>query len=745
MNQMDLQPSKVVYLSFLKACSAMNSLVHGRQIHDDIVRNGLNSDMQVGSLLIEMYSKCGMLQEAKNVFGRLSKHDVVVWCSLISGYIERDCNLQVLVMFHEMLRAAVRPDRITYIYVLKACGTMDGCQYGWLIHDLLVKDALESDSTILNSLIDMYGKLGNFKDALSSFSMLSYPDQISWGAIITGYVHHGYDELAVQTFADMQKRMIPDKVLFLLILKACKKLGAIRSGFLIHQELVESGMESDSEVARTLIYMYGGCRAIVEATHVFNCSSSKNVELWDALIGACSNHDEHNYIALFLFEKFLQQGFKPNKGIVLCVLGVCGALRTAWEGKCLHDDLIRGESELDQLMENCLIDMYSKCGLLKDARCVFDRLARPSEVSWGAMVAGYVGHGENLAAFELFERMEQMNIKENAVVLSCILKACGDLGASKQGKIVHNIVIKTTLATNDVWNSLVDMYAKCGRMAEAQKVFDGMSNKDLNSWGMLMAGYVQHGDSLKALDLYQKMHMLDIKPNRAVLIYMLQACSITGALVEGRLIFMQLIEDGFELDAVLGNTLLNMYTKCGSIQEACYVFAKLPSRDTASWSVLMGGFAQSNECGLAEKCVELMEQDGLKPGAAIFTSILAVCSHGGFLDKGLKHFSLMNVDHGFLPGEKHLSCINDLLGRAGHFKEAVDLFQSMPVHPDAILWTSLFDKCKQYENQRLGSQCFKELLNLDPDQASWYVLMLKIYANAVDSSAEAKGEETVKI
>eukprot|EP00250_Pteridium_aquilinum_P020349 c24790_g10_i2 orf=358-3252(+) len=745
MQQTAVQPGKVVFLSVLKACTIINSSVLGRQIHDITVRYNFDLDGQVGSMLVEMYAKCGSFQEAHKVFNSIPSQDAVLWCSLIAGYSERGHELQVLELFGDMQKVTLQPDRVTFIFILKACGGINAFEHGWLIHNMIVKSFLEADKAVANSLIDMYAKWGDFKGASSIFSKLSSPDEVSWGAMIAGYVHHGQDHLALQFFEDMQQKDTkPDTLIFLLALKSCGNLGKLGKGNLIHQVVVEGGLHSDVVIANAVIDMYGKCAGLEEATCVFGSIPNKKIGSWDALIAAYSNNDECNHKALEIFEKVQKQGLKPSKGTFLGVLKVCVGLKASREGKCLHDELIRSDVVLDKVIENTIIDMYAKCGFLKEAHNVFSRMRKPNEVSWGAIIAGYVGHGKNFYALKLFEKMQLSGIQANAVVSSCILKACGNIGMMEHGRLIHDKVIRNGLVTNDVWNTLVDMYAKCGSTDEAQKVFDSSLSKDLLSWGALIAGYTQHNDGFRALDVYRKMQQENCKPNKAVLLCVLQACGTTGAFVEGRLVYMQIMEDGFELDAHLGNTLLDMYAKCGTMQEACYVFAMLPIRDMVSWGVLMAGYVRNNECKKVEECFKLMHREGLKPGDFIFTSILSACSHAGLLEEGLKHFNLMTIDHALLPGQKHYSCISDLLGRAGCFQEAVDVFQTMPMPPDIILWTSLLDSCKTHGYKRLGTQCFKELLDTDPDDASWYVLMLNICANA-PTSVEAERKEYFNI
>jgi pentatricopeptide repeat protein len=352
------------------------------------------------------------------------------------------------------------------------------------------------------------------------------------------------------------------------------------------------------------------------------------------------------------------------------------------------------------------------------------------------MISGYVLQGKGYLALKLFEEMLLQNVEPNEVTLSGALAACSNVGAMEEGKLIYDSVIRNGTLTTIISNTLVDMYGKFGLTEEAENVFKGFSDHNVISWGTLIAGYTMQSNGLKALDLYKKMLRDDIVPTKPVFLSTLQASALVGALEEGQLIHVQITESGYEADVVLGNTLIDMYAKCGKLHEACNVFASLESRDMVSWSAMMSGFIWNDKCKEVDRCFQSMQKHGLKAAQFIFTNILDACNHSGFLVEGLRYFRWMTQVHGFSPDLNHYSCMSDVLGRGGCLLEAIDLLHTMPKVPDIISWTSLLVSCRIHGNRKLASKCFQELLDREPNEGSWYVLISEIYGDYSYTSTE---------
>lgn len=312
-----------------------------------------------------------------------------------------------------------------------------------------------------------------------------------------------------------------------------------------------------------------------------------------------------------------------------------------------------------------------------------------------------------------------------------VFKVCSSTRALGQVKLIHSHVGQHDLESDvKIGSTLIDVYAKCGGVKEAREVFDRLLNRNVVSWGAMVAGYTQHGHCLSALQLFKKMQIEGVEPNRVIFLCILKACSGITALQQGRVIHDQIIKWVFLLDMEIGNTLVDMYAKCGSVDEGHKVFVGLPAQNVISWGVMIAGYTRHGHCKAAVQCFEAMQQQGLKPDHVIFTSILTACSHAGLLEEGHKYFKSMTDDYAILPNMEHYSCMIDLLGRVGHLNEAVSFLHSMPILSDSILLTSLLTSCRTYHNVELGRFIFDQLVGLDPTNASLYVLMSNIYAGA---------------
>lgn len=624
----------------------------------------------------------------------------------------------------------INPDNISYRDVLKACGHAGEIYWGFLIHENIIKSGTELELVMGNALVDMYAKCGKVQEARKVFDSLPNQNSMSWGSMIAGYSLQGHGHCALRLFENMHDRGIkPNKVIFLCILKACRSIKFIKQGRLIQEQVIRSGFQSDLVVGSTLVDMYSKCGSVVEARKVFDDLPNKDGVAWGAMIGGYAQCGQ-GLAALELFKKLQHECVKPSKATFTCILKACGSIGALTQGRQVHQHITECGLRSDVIIASALVDMYVKCGSLEEACEVFDESPR-DVVSWGAMIAGYAANGLGLCAIHLFKEMQQEGLKPQRVTFLCILKACSSISAVEQGRLIHGQIIKTGLEADlVVGNTLIDMYVKCGRLEEAHKMFNQLPNRDDISWDVMMAGYNAHEDGFSAFDLFENMQHDGVKPNETTSLSALKACGMIGAIKQGKIIHNQIIGTAMESDMVIGNALVDMYGKCGCIDDARNVFDELLNKDVVSYGTMIAGYALHGNCLMARQCFEDMLQQGLKPVDAVFTSMLTAFNHGCLLEEGCKHFKSMMEHHSITPSVEHYSCMIDLLGRAGHLIEAGDLLQSMPALPDIIMWRSLLTSCRHHGNMELGRQCFNKVVGLDSVSASGYVLMSSIYSEA---------------
>jgi pentatricopeptide repeat protein len=269
------------------------------------------------------------------------------------------------------------------------------------------------------------------------------------------------------------------------------------------------------------------------------------------------------------------------------------------------------------------------------------------------------------------------------------------------------------------------MYAKCGSIEDAEKVFDNMPTHDLVSWNAMIMGQGSCGHGLKALELFPQMQQEGMEPNPITFVGLLNACASVAALEKGRHIHEQIIQFGCEDDLFVANNLIDMYAKCGNIEDAQRVFNRMPMHNVVSWTVMLQGYAMH---GHGKQALEHFEQ--ICQESVDINSVTFVCSHAGLVDEGIHQFDSMGLVYSISASAEYYVCMVDLLGRAGHMQEAEDLIKTMPFEPHVTVWKALLGACRIHHNVLIGGQIAKQVLEVDPGNAAGYALLSNINAAA---------------
>ncbi|KAH8938576.1 hypothetical protein BDL97_16G091400 [Sphagnum fallax] len=284
------------------------------------------------------------------------------------------------------------------------------------------------------------------------------------------------------------------------------------------------------------------------------------------------------------------------------------------------------------------------------------------------------------------------------------------------------------------WNrrlaSLVDMYAKCGRMEDAARVFNNMPSRAVVSWNAMILGHVRCAQGQKALVLFQQMQEKGVRPDSVTYVGVLNACASVVALEEGRCTHKQIIQNGWDSNVFVATSLVDMYAKCGSMKDAWRVFNKMPSRDVGSWNAMLGGCAMHGHGKEALQLFGRMGEEGVQPNDITFVCLLSACSHAGLVDEGMDCYASMTTVHMISPKLEHYTCIVDLLGRAGRLQEAENMIMMMPGKPYVAAYKALLGACRIHGNMEMGERIAKIILQLEPKNAAGYVMLSNIYASA---------------
>ncbi|MCO5602474.1 hypothetical protein L7F22_056606 [Adiantum nelumboides] len=612
-------------------------------------------------------------------------------CSALYFHVQHGEFLAAFKLFSKMLQARVSVDRVAVLRALKACSHLQSVDQGRLVHGVIIENSLEADRTIGNAIVGLYGKCAALDDAQFSFDKLQRQSVVSWSALIGGYADQGHGVIALEIFQEaLQLGLKPNRVTFLSALKACSSIEGFQDGMLIHGQICGAGMESNIMLASSLIDMYAKCGGLEEARAVFVKVCHMSVAPWNAVISGYLQHGD-NAMACNMLQKMELQGLNANKVTILCILKACPSLETLVLVRLAHDKIIRMDLISDVAVGNALADMYNKCGSVEEAERAFSMLRVRTVVSWTAVIDGFIRHGQHSSALNYFMKMQEEKILPDEATFSSILGACIMEGYIEQGKFIHDCIVKRKMELNLVIGSaLVNMYAKNGLMLEAQSVLNHLPIRSTESWGALITGYSYYGHGHLAIESFLNMQHDGVPSDKAASICTLKACADVGDLDLGKALHHQLTISGFNADAQVGTTLVNFYGKNSCLGDARRVFNCIMTPDVVTWGALIGGYVFCKEFKMAVDCLNEMQEQGLSPPNAIYTSVICCCTYTGEMTKGQRQFN--DVEQSI---ENYTGMV-DLLGRSGCLRSAKDVIHTMPMLPDDISWTTLLTSCKVY-------------------------------------------------
>ncbi|EOY23498.1 Tetratricopeptide repeat-like superfamily protein [Theobroma cacao] len=639
-----------------------------------------------------------------------------------------------------MARQNTHPDLITYSLLLKACIRSRDFQLGKIVHTNLNQSKLELDSVLFNSLISLYSKSGDWARAHKIFQrMEDKRDLVSWSAMISCFANNKMEFKAILTFLDMlENGFYPNEYCFTAVVRACSKAEFFSIGEIILGFLVKSGyLESDTNVGCALIDMFvKGNSDLASAFKVFDKMPAKNVVAWTLMITRCTQLG-YPRDAIDLFLDMVLGGYVPDRFTLSGIISACTELESESLslGKQLHSWVIRSGFALDVCIGCSLVDMYAKCtvgGSLDDSRKVFGRMEEHNVMSWTAIITGYVQcGGRDKEALELFSKMMGGPVQPNHFTFSSVLKACGNLSDSCTGEQFYAHAVKHGFASDDcVGNSLISMYARSGRMDNAQKAFESLFEKNLVSYNTIVDACAKNLDSEGAFELFHELTDSKIELNAFTFASLLSGASSVGAIGKGEQIHARVLKSGYQSNQCICNALISMYARCGHIEAAFLVFNEMGDRNVISWTSMITGFAKH---GFATRALEIfheMLEAGIRPNEITYTAVLSACSHAGLISEGWEIFNSMPIEHGLVPGMEHYACMVDLLGRSGSLREAIELINTMPCTPDALVWRTFLGACRVHHDKELGEYAAKMILQQDPHDAAAYILLSNLYASA---------------
>ncbi|GKU92274.1 hypothetical protein SLEP1_g6024 [Rubroshorea leprosula] len=460
---------------------------------------------------------------------------------------------------------------------------------------------------------------------------------------------------------------------------------------------------------------------------------SPDIVIYNALIKGFSGFNEKSssFEAMALFKEMMMKGLVPDTYTLPYVLKACAQCQSLSHGEQVHGHSIKTGLSSSVYIVNTLMRLYAVCGIIVSVRKVFDYSSHRDLVSWTTLIQALVKMGHAREAINVFFQMCRENLIADQRTMVIVLSACARLGDLSLGTQIHRYM-HDNIVDYDVFvgNALVDMYLKCGHATSARKVFGEMPVRNVVSWNSLISGLAQQGQFKEALDVFYDMQTIGLKPDSFTLVAVLNACANLGILELGKWIHAYMDKNHIPSDGFIGNALVDMYSKCGSIEEAFKVFQGMKCRDVYSYTAMIVGLAMHGEAERALQIFSLMPQAGVKPDEVTFVGVLSACSHAGLVEEGRQHFQDMSKVYNLKPQTEHYGCMVDLLGRAGLIREAEEFILQMPIEPDAFVWGALLGACRIHTKVELGETVMGKLMDIEPGRDGAYILMSNIYSSA---------------
>ncbi|XP_010459365.1 PREDICTED: putative pentatricopeptide repeat-containing protein At1g17630 [Camelina sativa] len=609
----------------------------------------------------------------------------------------------------------INNDQSLFDHVLRLCLTAQQCKQ---VHaQVLVSDFIYRSGSLAANFISVYSWLGLLVDARNVFETVSLvlcSDLRLCYSILKANVSHGLHVTALELYDGMRERgLAGDAYVLPLILRACRYL--CRFGFCqaFHSHVIQIGLKENLHVVNELLVLYANnAGSVGDAYKLFVEMPVRNRMSWNVMIkGFSQEYDCESAVKIF---EWMQ----------------------------------REECIPDEVTWTSVLSCHSQCGKFEDVIKYFHVMR----------MSGSVVSGEALAVF---------------------FSVCAELGALSTAEKVHGFVIKGGFEEYlPSKNALTHVYGKQGRVKEAEHLFRQIRNKGIESWNSLITSFVDAGKLDEALSLFTELEEMNdvchVKANVVTWTSVIKGCNVQGrgddsleyfrrmqfskvlansvticcilsicaelpAMNLGREIHGHVIRTSMSGNILVQNALVNMYTKCGLLNEGSLVFEAIWDKDLISWNSIIKGYGMHGFGERALSMFDRMIRSGCHPDGITLVAVLSACSHAGLVEKGRGIFYSMSKKFGLEPQQEHYACIVDLLGRVGFVKEASEIVQNMPMEPKVCVLGALLNSCRMHKYMDTAEDIASQISVLEPERTGSYMLLSNIY------SAGGKWEESAKV
>lgn len=469
-----IKPNPLTFATVLGALADDGAVKKGIQVHCMVIKNGFEATTFVSNSLINMYSKSGMVRDARAVFDSMENRDAVSWNGMTAGFVSNGLDMEALQVFYQMRLAGVKLTQMIFGTILKLCATLKELGFARQLHSRVVKDGFDSDLTTRTALMVVYSKSSEMDDALRLFyTMRGVWNVVSWTAMISGYLQNDGVEQAVNLFCQMRREGVrPNHFTYSTALTA----HPTASLFQIHAQVIKTNYEKSPSVGTALLDAYIKIGHTSEAAKVFVLIEEKDIVAWSAMLGGYAQlGDTEGAIKVFL--QLAKDGVRPNEFTFCSVVNACASPIAAVEqGKQFHASSIKSGYNNALCVSSALVTMYAKRGNIVSANEVFKRQRERDLVSWNSMISGYAQHGYGKKALKVFEEMRFRKMEMDGVTFIGVISACTHAGLVVEGERYFNMMVKDHFInpTMEHYSCMVDLYSRAGMLGKAMDLINTM-------------------------------------------------------------------------------------------------------------------------------------------------------------------------------------------------------------------------------------------------------------------------------
>ncbi|XP_030439578.2 putative pentatricopeptide repeat-containing protein At3g11460, mitochondrial [Syzygium oleosum] len=593
----------------IKAFGWMSDVERAKQIHGHVLKLGTLDAVEVANSVLGMYWKCGAVDHAVRMFGKMLDRDSVTWNTMVSGARRSGDFSGSLGVFSQMVGDfGVYPNRVACLSALSACASVSSLIHGRELHSFVVKNHFSFDRSLACGIIDMYMKCRDIRSAENVVMSVVEKESVIgnsaiWNAMVLGYLTNGCLSEASVLLAEMFGLGVEDdsSIIVAALVFCSHSLDSVL-GEKIHGLVCKFGMEKEIRVATALMDMYLKCGKAEAGQNIFSKCQTRNIVMWGTLISNYVKSDLPTE-ALDLCHKFIDEYGFADSVVVLTALRACSSLTLIAKGREFHGLAIKVGLTGDVFVGGALVDLYAKCTDIESAQIVLHGLPLRDLVPWNALISGYTQNDLPDEALKSFRDMQLENIRPNTVTIASILSVCAQISAFSMCREVHGYTLRQGFESSVlVSNSLISTYAKCGDICSARIIFDSIQGKNQISWNSIILGLGMHGRTDEMFALFEIMKSTGVMPDRATFTALLSACSHSGRVDRGWEYFKSMAED-HKLEPQLEQytCMVDLLGRTGHLDHAYDLIMSMPfAPDDRIWGSLLGSCKTHGDGRLAD-------------------------------------------------------------------------------------------------------------------------------------------------